>query len=54
MLLTGYCGPKAFKTIEAAGIKVINDTTGTVKEAVMAFTSGKLQYSDAANAEAHW
>ncbi|PID77578.1 MAG: dinitrogenase iron-molybdenum cofactor biosynthesis protein [Deltaproteobacteria bacterium] len=54
VLLTGYCGPKAFKVIEAGGVKVANDVTGTVKEAVALLNEGKLQYSDSANADGHW
>lgn len=54
VLLTGYCGPKAFKTITAADIKLINNATGTVKEAVLAFKRGKFTYSDSANTESHW
>jgi len=54
VLMTGYCGPKAFATLEAAEIKVVSDVTGTVREAVQAFKEGKVTYSDAANKEAHW
>ena len=54
VLLTGYCGPNAFKTLQAGGIKVINDISGTVKNAVKLFNEGKLKYSDGANAEGHW
>ncbi len=54
VLLTGYCGPNAFRTLNAAGIKVVNDATGTVADAVEAFKEGKLSYSDSANVEGHW
>jgi len=54
VLLTGYCGPNAFKTLQAAGIKVANDVSGTVKDAVNRFSEGNLAYADNANVEAHW
>lgn len=56
VLLTGYCGPNAFKTLQAAGIRVANDanTFGTVEAAVEAFTLGRLAFITEANVEAHW
>jgi predicted Fe-Mo cluster-binding NifX family protein len=54
VLLTGYCGPNAFKTVQAAGMKVISDVTGTVEQAVKTFLSGNVQYSENANTEGHW
>ncbi len=54
VLLTGYCGPNAFKTLEAANIKVANDVSGTVREAVNAFKDGKISFSDKANVDGHW
>ena len=54
VLITGYCGPKAFLTLKAAEIEVINDISGTVEDAVMKFKSGNVKYTDSANAEAHW
>lgn len=54
VLLTGYCGPNAFRTVQAAGMKVVSDVTGTVEQAVNSFLSGSMQYSEAANAEGHW
>ena len=54
VLMTGYCGPKAFVTLEAAGVKVVSDIAGTVRDAVQAFKDGRVTYSTAANKEAHW
>jgi predicted Fe-Mo cluster-binding NifX family protein len=54
ILLTGFCGPNAFTTLRAAGVKVANDASGTVREAVSAFLDGKLTLSDKANVEGHW
>lgn len=54
VLLTGFCGPNAFKTLQAAGVKVANDASGTVREAVKAFVGGKLPFAESANVEGHW
>jgi predicted Fe-Mo cluster-binding NifX family protein len=54
VLLTGYCGPNAFKTVDAAKIKVVADVIGTVTEAVESFKTGPVEYSSGANAEGHW
>ena len=54
VLLTGFCGPNAFKTLNAGGIKVANEVTGTVTDAVTAFKDGKFSFADNANVEGHW
>ncbi len=54
VLLTGFCGPNAFKTLYAAGIKVGSDITGIVNDAVKKFNQGKISYTDAANVDGHW
>jgi predicted Fe-Mo cluster-binding NifX family protein len=54
VLLTGFCGPKAFMVLDAAKIKVANEAKGTVREAVKAFEDGKLSFADEANVEGHW
>ncbi len=54
VLLTGYCGPNAFRTVQAAGMKVVSDVTGTVEQAVKAFLGGNVTFSGAANTEGHW
>ncbi len=54
ILMTGHCGPNAFKVVDAAGIKVINDISGTVAETLDKFLSGDVVYADSANVEEHW
>jgi predicted Fe-Mo cluster-binding NifX family protein len=54
VLLTGYCGPKAFMTLEAAKIRVVNDVEGTVEDAIKSFKEGKLTFADKANVEGQW
>lgn len=54
VLLTGYCGPNAYRTVQAGGVKVVNDISGTVEEAIARFKQGELQFSDAPNTEGHW
>ena len=52
-VLTGNCGPKAFRALKAAGIEVFMGMNGTVKEATAAYKSGSLTSADGANVEAH-
>jgi len=53
-LVTGHCGPKAFRVLSAAGVAVYNTTVATVQEALNAYKAGKLEPADEANAEGHW
>ena len=39
-ILTGNCGPKAFAELATAGVKVILDTKGTVRQALEKFQRG--------------
>lgn len=54
VLLTGFCGPNAFKTLHAARVKVAGDVSGTVREAVAAFVAGNIKLTAQPNAEGHW
>ncbi|MCD4743843.1 MAG: NifB/NifX family molybdenum-iron cluster-binding protein [Desulfobacteraceae bacterium] len=53
VLLTGHCGPNAFKTLDAAGVKVVNDVMGTVRSAVKEFDYDKATFAQGADAESY-
>jgi predicted Fe-Mo cluster-binding NifX family protein len=53
-LITGHCGPKAFRTLTAAGIRVYTGASGTVAETITAFEQGRLQAAASADVEGHW
>jgi predicted Fe-Mo cluster-binding NifX family protein len=54
VVITGHCGPKAFRALQAAGIQVVTGAAGTVREAVARFQRGELQTATAADVEGHW
>jgi len=53
-LVTGHCGPKAFRVLLAAGIKVYTTDAPTVAEALEEYRSGKLAEAHSADVEGHW
>jgi len=53
-LITGNCGPKAYRTLQAAGIKVYTGAAGTVGEAIAALEQGRLALAEAADVQGHW
>ena len=52
--ITGNVGPNAFKTLNAAGVKIFLTEKQTVQETIDAFKAGKLKEVDQANVEGHW
>jgi predicted Fe-Mo cluster-binding NifX family protein len=53
-LVTGHCGPKAFRTLVAAGIAVYTGASGTVAEAVAQLERGDLQRAVEPDVTGHW
>ncbi len=53
-LISGHCGPKAFRVLAAAGITVYTSDVATVKEALEQFRAGKLKALSDANVDGHW
>ncbi len=53
-VLTGHCGPKAFRTLQAAGVEVYVGIDGPVSDAIERLVTGELTPSDAADKDQHW
>ncbi|NLT34801.1 MAG: dinitrogenase iron-molybdenum cofactor biosynthesis protein [Gaiellales bacterium] len=54
VLITGHCGPNAFRALQAAGIQICQTDARTVREALDAFTSGRLTPATEADKAGHW
>lgn len=53
-VITGNVGPKAFTTLNTAGIEIYTGASGTVKEALKALEDGNLEKTESANVSGHW
>ena len=53
-LITGHCGPKAFRVLQSAGVEIVTGARGKVLEALEEFKRGKLETAAAPDAEGHW
>ena len=54
VVITGHCGPKAFRTLTAAGIKVVVGADETVRDAIERFKQGDLKPAESSDVECHW
>ncbi len=52
-VITGRVGPKAFAVLHAAGIKIVSNIAGRVKDAVENFINGKAHPADGPGCDAH-
>ena len=53
ILVTGHCGPKAFRVLSSSGIKIYYSAVSTVEAALAAFRNGKLTPTETADVEGH-
>lgn len=53
-LITGHCGPKAFKVLRAAGIPVYLGKSLSIRELVNSYKNNKLEQLQSADVEGHW
>jgi len=54
VLVSGHCGPKAYRVLSAAGIKTYTSNAATVADALAQFQAGTLTELKAADVEGHW
>lgn len=52
-VLTGNCGPNAFATLEAAGVRVFTGISGKVRDAVEAYKKGGLAPAQGPSSSSH-
>ena len=53
-VITGHCGPRAFRTLRAAGVEVVVGAEGTAAEALEKYENGELKSAEQADVESHW
>jgi predicted Fe-Mo cluster-binding NifX family protein len=53
-VITGHCGPNAWRVLSAADINLYLVASRTVKEAVEELRNGTLKPSDGADVQGHW
>ena len=53
-LITGHCGPKAFKVLQHAGVKILTGAGGNVADVIEQFQNGELAIAAGADVEEHW
>ena len=53
-VITGHCGPNAFRALTVAGIKIYNTSVGTVAEALEKYRSGQIPEVISADVQGHW
>ena len=52
---TGFCGPKAFQVLSAAGVQVFQDCKGSAKDVLQGIREGKFSSSGIPNkTQGHW
>ena len=54
VLITGNCGPKAFRVLSQAGVQIVLGINETVGDAVERYQKGTLKASQSANVQGHW
>ena len=54
MVLAGHCGPKAFRALSSAGVKVVVGAEGPAADAIDKVKSGELVPAEQADVQGRW
>ena len=54
VLITGHCGPKAFKVLRSAGVGIVIGVKGSVASVIQQYRNGELEIAREADVEGHW
>lgn len=52
-VMTGDCGPNAFRTLQAGGVQVYTGVSGTIRQVLEQFKTGTLQTVDQPSVDSH-
>lgn len=53
-VVTGHCGPKAYRALSSAGVAIYNTEIKSIEEALQAVESGALKPASDADVKGHW
>lgn len=53
-IVSGHCGPKAFRVLQAASIRIYSSDAPTVRDALEKYRAGALAEAGSADVEGHW
>jgi predicted Fe-Mo cluster-binding NifX family protein len=53
-VITSNCGPKAYRVLSAAGVKIYKGIEASVEENIKKYNNGELEEMEDANVAGHW
>ena len=53
-IVTGHCGPKAYRALTAARVEIYLGAEGTVKEMFEKYKRGELEKAAGSDVDGHW
>jgi len=54
VLITGHCGPKAFKVLQSAGVQIVTGARGKVADVLQQYRRGEFKRAEEPDVDGHW